>query len=156
MSTTRQHHFKLTQVCFISSNTNAQCLVAPDKLEVCFHPQCSESAAAIRGSQPLIRNGNYYYWEVTAFDKTYGTSVMFGICTKDQELHMNSYCNLVGIDQQGWSLSHKGFIWHDGKYARYTNTFPPDQTVTVGVLLNTMRGELSFFMVSSRALILSA
>lgn len=83
------------------------------------------------------------------FDKTYGTSVMFGICTKKQALHANDYCNLIGLDDQGWSLSHKGTIWHNGKPTQYTQAFPANQTVTICILLNTMRGELSYFMVSS-------
>lgn len=123
-----------------------QCVVSEDKLEVCFHPQCSESAAAIRGSEPLKRDGNYYYWEITVFDKTYGTSVMFGLCTSKQSLHSNEYCNLIGLDEHGWSLSHKGLIWHDGKYANFTQTFPANQTITIGLLFDTMRGELSYFM----------
>lgn len=96
---------------------------------------------------PLVRNGNYYYWEVTVFDKTYGTSVMFGLCTKDQPLHVNDYCNLVGLDQNGWSLSHKGLIWHGGRHAQYSDVFPANQTVTIGILFNSMRGEISYFMV---------
>lgn len=124
-----------------------QCVVYPDKLEVCFHPQCSESAAAIRGSQPLVRNGNYYYWEIEVLDKAYGTSVMFGVCTKEQKLHANDYCNLVGLDREGWSLSHKGLIWHNTKMCPYVNPFPANQPITLGILFNTMRGELSYFMV---------
>lgn len=121
--------------------------MSPDKLEVCFHPECSEGAAAIRGSEPLIRNGNHYYWELVVYEKVYGTSVMFGLCTKDQSLHANDYCNLIGLDQNGWSLSHKGLIWHEGKHARYSHLFPTNQTITLGLLFNTMRGELSYFMV---------
>ena len=113
---------------------------------MCFHPHCSESSAAIRGSKPLVRNGNYYFWEVTVFDKTYGTSVMFGLCNKKQRLHVNDYLNFIGLDENGWSLSHKGLIWHGGKCSRFTPVFPEHQTVTVGLLFNTMRGELSFFL----------
>lgn len=71
---------------------------------------------------------------------------MFGLCNKRQELHANDYCNLIGLDENGWSLSHKGLIWHDGKSSQFTRLFPINQTVTVGLLFNTMRGELSFFL----------
>lgn len=79
-------------------------------------------------------------------DKAYGTSVMFGVCTKRQLMHANDYCNLVGLDRFGWSLSHKGLIWHAGNNIQYTKPFPKDQSVTLGILLNTMRGEVSYFM----------
>lgn len=73
---------------------------------------------------------------------------MFGLCTLDQQLHANDYCNLIGLDRNGWSLSHKGSIWHAGKQAKYTQLFPPNQSITLGLLFNTMRGELSYFIVS--------
>lgn len=73
---------------------------------------------------------------------------MFGLCNKQQQLHANEYCNLIGLDTNGWSLSHKGLIWHNGKNEQYTGEFPRNQTVTIGLLYNTMRGELSYFMVS--------
>lgn len=122
------------------------CIVSEDKLEVCFHPECSESTVAIRGSRALQRNGNYYYWEVSVYDKTYGTSVMFGLCTKEQSMHVNDYCNLIGLDRNGWSLSHKGLIWHNGQRSDYTQIFPANQSITVGMLFDTMRGELSYYM----------
>lgn len=79
-------------------------------------------------------------------DKTYGTSVMFGVCTLKQSLHANDYCNLIGLDENGWSLSHKGLTWHNGKQSQYTQMFPSNQPITIGILFNTMRGELSYFM----------
>lgn len=80
------------------------------------------------------------------FEKTYGTSMMFGVCTKGQQLHLNEYRNLIGLDGNGWSLSHKGLIWHRGKYAQYTDLFPPNQPITIGLLYNSNLGELSYFM----------
>lgn len=123
-----------------------QCVVSGDRLSLCFHPQCSESAAACRGNEPFRRNGNYYYWEIHVQDKIYGTSVMFGLCTKQQRLHANEYCNLVGLDEWGWSLSHKGLAWHQGKNRQFTKMFPTLQPITIGLLYNTMRGDLSYFM----------
>lgn len=113
---------------------------------MCFHPKSSESSAAIRSCEPLRRNGNYYYWELKVFDKAYGTSVMFGVCTKQQLVHATDYCNLVGLDRTGWSLSHKGLVWHNGNSTQYMNPFPRDQSVILGILFNTMRGEISYFM----------
>lgn len=139
----------LTSLSFLPSFKMArpkQRLLSDDKLEVCFHPECAESTAAIRGSQPFRQNGNYYYWEVTIYDKIFGTSMMLGLCTEDQALQRADYCNLIGLDANGWSLSHKGLIWHDGKVARYTNDFGANQDTTIGLLFDTMRGELSYLI----------
>lgn len=73
---------------------------------------------------------------------------MFGVCTKEQKLHALDYCNLIGLDQHGWSLSHKGLLWHNGEYARYTSIFPEQGTVKIGLFFDTMRGQLSYFIVS--------
>lgn len=121
-------------------------LISEDQLEVCFHPEISATAAAIRGSEAFKINGNYYYWELRISEKCYGTSVMFGLCTDKQALHCREYCNLIGLDDQGWSLSHKGLAWHAGQYKHYTRTFPTDQVINIGLLFDTMRGELSYFM----------
>lgn len=98
-----------------------------------------------------MRNGNYYYWEIEVLDKAYGTSVMFGVCTKEQKLHVDDYCNLVGLDREGWSLSHKGLIWHSTKMSPYMDPFPANQPITLGILYNTARGELSYFMVCNHS-----
>lgn len=72
--------------------------------------------------------------------------MMLGLCTEDQALHKSDYCNLVGLDQNGWSLSHKGLIWHNGVYSKYTNDLTTNGSLTVGLLFDTMRGELSYFI----------
>lgn len=71
---------------------------------------------------------------------------MFGLCTRNQNLCQNQYCNLIGLDENGWSLSHHGLVWHGGKHVKYANMFPRHQTVTVGILYDTMRGELSYLI----------
>lgn len=140
-SSSREHKWYWSE-----TDKSHECVVSEDKLGLCFHPHCSESAAACRAAEPLKRNGNYYYWEIHVHDKIYGTSVMFGLCTAKQRLHANDYCNLVGLDEFGWSLTHKGLVWHGGTGMQYTSIFPINQPITVGLLYNTMRGELSFFM----------
>lgn len=71
---------------------------------------------------------------------------MFGLCTKQQPMHANDYCNLIGLESSGWSLSHKGFIWHNGQSKQYMRSFPSNESVKLGILFNSMRGELSYFM----------
>lgn len=78
---------------------------------------------------------------------------MFGLCTKDQKLHSNDYCNLIGLDQHGWSLSHKGTLYHKGEKSQFSALFPQNQPVTVSLLFDTMRGQLSYFVVSTISLI---
>lgn len=73
---------------------------------------------------------------------------MFGVCTKEQNLSANDYCNLIGLDKHGWSLSHKGHLWHNGECNQYTSIFPEHGTVKIGLFFDTMRGQLSYFMVS--------
>lgn len=34
--------------------------------------------------------------------------MMFGIGTRKARLHVNSFTNLLGEDENGWGLSHKG------------------------------------------------
>lgn len=123
-----------------------KCVVNKDRLSLCLHPNSSESTAACLAAEPLRRNGNYYYWEIQVHDKIYGTSVMFGLCSNRQRMHANDYCNLIGLDDCGWSLSHKGLAWHNGLASQYTSMFPVNQPITIGLLYDTMRGELSYFM----------
>lgn len=38
-------------------------------------------------------------------------SMMFGIGTKNVRLHINVFKNLLGEDEHGWGLSHKGYYY---------------------------------------------
>lgn len=128
------------------------CHLDEGNTRVLFHPECAEGAAAIRGSRPFRRDGSIYYWEIKVLSKLFGTSTMFGVCTKKQRLSPKRgsevpFCNIIGLDEEGWSLSHKGYVWHDGDFQNYTNPLPIENA-TIGVLLDTSRGELSFYVVS--------
>lgn len=39
--------------------------------------------------------------------------MMFGIGTRKARLHVNSFTNLLGEDENGWGLSHKGKLVQD-------------------------------------------
>jgi len=131
-----------------SKQESLKCLISSSGKIVHFHPDCSEGTVACMTEEPLRRDplNRYYYLEIKILDKAYGTSVMFGLCTKRQRLQSPNYCNLIGSDNQGWSLSHKGLIWHSGSERPYSSHFPLNRPIKLGLLYNTMTGKLSYFM----------
>jgi len=42
---------------------------------------------------------------------------MFGVVGAAARLHVDSFVNLLGEDEHGWALSHKGTLWHRGRSA---------------------------------------
>ena len=53
-------------------------------------------------------NGGKHYWEVRLENRVFGTSMMIGVGTKKCRLHADAFVNVIGEDDQGWGLSHKG------------------------------------------------
>lgn len=51
----------------------------------------------------------------------------------------------AGEDEHGWGLSHKGLLWHAGKWSPYTKPFRENEPTTVGILFDGIAGTLSFF-----------
>jgi SPRY domain-containing SOCS box protein 3 len=37
--------------------------------------------------------------------------MMFGIATKKARVHADAFVNIIGEDEHGWGLSHKGKAW---------------------------------------------
>ncbi|CAL4200105.1 unnamed protein product, partial [Meganyctiphanes norvegica] len=109
-----------------------------------FHPNWSHGTAAVRGSSPL-QGSNHYYWEVEVSQRLFGTAVMFGVCTSKARLHADAFVNLVGEDEHGWGMSHKGTVWHGGKSRPYTQPFRENRPTTVGVLLDVDNNRLGFY-----------
>lgn len=70
---------------------------------------------------------------------------MFGIGTKHARLHVNSFINLLGEDKNGWGLSHKGLLWHNGVALHYTKKFKENQGTTVGLLFDGIAGTLTYY-----------
>lgn len=70
---------------------------------------------------------------------------MFGIATLGARLHANSFCNLLGEDENGWGLSHKGVLCHNGRQMQYTKPFPENQSTTIGILFDSELGTLTYF-----------
>lgn len=112
-------------------------------LSLFSHPAWSNGTAAVRGSRVL--NGGRHYWEVRVNQRVFGTSLMFGIGTRKAQLYRGSFVNLLGIDRESWGLSHKGLIWHGGESKEFTDSFPENESTTIGLLFDGHKGTLQYF-----------
>ncbi|XP_023211194.1 SPRY domain-containing SOCS box protein 3-like isoform X1 [Centruroides sculpturatus] len=108
-----------------------------------FHPNWSNGTAGVRGTR--ILNRGRYYWEVKVSQRIFGTSMMFGIGTKKARLHVDAFVNMLGEDGQGWGLSHKGLLWHNGEWRQYTKPFRENEATTVGILFDGRQGTLTYY-----------
>ncbi|KAK3730700.1 hypothetical protein RRG08_041480 [Elysia crispata] len=113
------------------------------KTGVTFHPHWSNGTAGIRSYEPLL--GDFNYWEIHVGNRVFGTSLMFGVSTKKARLHANEFTNMLGEDDQGWGLSHRGRVYHGGESHPYCKPFQEYTVVVVGILLDRVTGQLSFF-----------
>lgn len=108
-----------------------------------FHPNWSNGTAGVRGTVPL--NNGVHYWEIHISQRIFGTSMMFGVGTKQARLHVDAFVNLLGEDNHSWGLSHKGLIWHSGKWRQYTKAFRENESTTIGLLLDWFQGTLTYY-----------
>lgn len=70
---------------------------------------------------------------------------MFGIGTRKARLHADAFTNLLGEDDQGWGLSHKGLLWHAGRWYHYTKPFRENEATTIGILFDGIAGTLTYY-----------
>lgn len=108
-----------------------------------FHPNWSNGTAGVRGTQVL--NHGVHYWEIQVSQRVFGTSMMFGVATKAARLHVDAFVNLLGEDDQSWGLSHKGLLWHSGKWRQYTKAFRENEAATIGMLFDWYQGTLTYY-----------
>lgn len=108
-----------------------------------FHPNWSSGTAGVRGTRVL--NNGRYYWELGISQRIFGTSMMFGIGTRRARLHVDAFTNMLGEDEHGWGLSHKGLLWHGGRWTHYTKPFRENEATTVGVLFDGITGTLTYY-----------
>ncbi|EEB16373.1 SPRY domain-containing SOCS box protein, putative [Pediculus humanus corporis] len=108
-----------------------------------FHPNWSSGTAGVRGTRAL--DAGRYYWELKVSQRIFGTSMMFGIATRQARLHANTFTNLLGEDNQGWGLSHKGLLWHGGKWSPFTKPFRENEPTTIGILFDGVAGTLTYY-----------
>ena len=86
-----------------------------------------------------------FFWEIQVTDRLFGTSMMFGIATRNCNVHADSFVNLIGSDSNGWGLSHKGILWHDSLWSKYTKPFKENTATRIGMLYDGHRGTLTYF-----------
>lgn len=71
--------------------------------------------------------------------------MMFGIGTDEARLHANKFINLLGEDENGWGLSHKGLLWHRGTGLHFTKRFIENQATQIGLLFDGINGTLTYY-----------
>ncbi|XP_036329305.1 SPRY domain-containing SOCS box protein 3-like [Rhagoletis pomonella] len=108
-----------------------------------FHPNWSKGTAGVQGKRPL--NNGRFYWELHVSQRVFGTSIMFGIGTKQARLHANSFRNMLGENEHGWGLSHKGVLWHKGVALLYTKRFKENHPTVIGILFDGIEGTLTYY-----------
>lgn len=105
-------------------------LYGPNLRVARFHTNWSSGTAGVRGTRAL--SVGRYYWEICIGKRIFGTSMMFGVATRRARLHADTFTNLLGEDDQGWGLSHKGLLWHNGKWSHFTKPFSENEPTTIG------------------------
>ncbi|XP_017043799.1 SPRY domain-containing SOCS box protein 3 [Drosophila ficusphila] len=118
-------------------------LSGPNSRTVHFHPNWSKGTAGVQGKRSL--NNGRYYWELHVSQRVFGTSIMFGIGTKSARLHANAFRNMLGENEHGWGLSHKGVLWHKGVALLYTKRFRENHPTQIGVLFDGIEGTLTYY-----------
>ena len=108
-----------------------------------FHPNWSNGTAGVRGTR-ILNNGRYY-WELNVSQRIFGTSMMFGIGTKNARLHVDAFVNMLGETVDSWGLSHKGILWHNGNHRRYTDSFKENISTTIGIYFDGLAGTLTYY-----------
>jgi SPRY domain-containing SOCS box protein 3 len=97
----------------------------------------------VRGTRVL--NNGRFFWELHLSRRIFGTSMMFGVGTQSARLHADSFTNLLGEDKNGWGLSHKGLLWHGGRWTHYTKPFKENVPTKIGILFDGINGTLSYY-----------
>lgn len=119
--------------------------LSENDLKVDFHNGYSYGTAAIRGTKSL-EQGRHHYWEVKMLTFVYGTDIMVGLGTNKVDLNSTKhvFCSFLGLDNESFGYSYKGYIQHGGVKRSYGACF--GQGCLVGVHLDTWRGTLEFYL----------
>ncbi|XP_017153390.1 SPRY domain-containing SOCS box protein 3 [Drosophila miranda] len=125
------------------NRSNEVVLSGPNFRTVHFHPNWSKGTAGVQGKRPL--NNGRFYWELHVSQRVFGTSIMFGIGTRSARLHANAFRNMLGENEHGWGLSHKGVLWHNGVALLYTKRFRENHSTQIGVLFDGIEGTLTYY-----------
>lgn len=118
-------------------------LYGPKQRIAHFHPNWSNGTAGVRGTRVL--NGGRFYWEIHVSQRIFGTSMMFGIGTREARLHVDAFVNMLGEDEHSWGLSHKGLLWHGGQNKQYIKPFRENIATTIGLFFDGVIGTLTYY-----------
>ncbi|KAK1118426.1 hypothetical protein K0M31_015125 [Melipona bicolor] len=120
-------------------------ILSENNLEVKFHNGYSYGTAAVRGTK-VLEKGRHHYWEVKMLTSIYGTDIMVGVGTNKVDLNSTKhvFCSFLGLDQESFGFSYRGYIQHAGEKRNYGPCF--GQGSLVGIYLDTWRGTLEFFL----------
>lgn len=104
-----------------------------------FHPYYAYGTAAVRANLELTKNTRAF-WEVMV-NEVYGTSIMFGIGTKQMPLSTPLiFDNLLGGSQhygESYGLSHHGVFFNGSNNCRqFCEAFPSGTECRVGVVFD--------------------
>ncbi|RNA10696.1 SPRY domain-containing SOCS box 3-like [Brachionus plicatilis] len=113
--------------------------ILPDSKTVLFFDGLeSKGTAATRLDMPVTFGS--FYFEFTVREPLFGTAVMFGLGTEDIRLSYDdyNYVPLIGMNQNGWALSYKGTVWHNGKYKKFCEPFFEENTC-IGMLYHNKK-----------------
>uniref|UniRef100_A0A914GWN1 B30.2/SPRY domain-containing protein n=1 Tax=Globodera rostochiensis TaxID=31243 RepID=A0A914GWN1_GLORO len=121
-----------------------------DGFGVQFHPLFSYGTASVWGECALDELTRAY-WEV-AVDEVYGSSMMFGIGTRDAlQTVPFGFVDLLGgvgrLGDQAYGLSHKGSIFHAGTstpFCERLRSMDGPCTCTVGILFDGPSARIGF------------
>uniref|UniRef100_A0A1I8AP82 B30.2/SPRY domain-containing protein n=1 Tax=Steinernema glaseri TaxID=37863 RepID=A0A1I8AP82_9BILA len=114
---------------------------------VVFHPDLSFGTAAARVNKPLT-SSTIAYWEIRVPHPLFGTSIMFGIGTKDARTTLPiSFNDLLGEDDCSIGLNHNGKLLFSGEKFDFCDPLSSGKPegVTLGVLFNGPQASLTFF-----------
>ncbi|CAF0736182.1 unnamed protein product [Didymodactylos carnosus] len=137
-----------TKICEVDSSRNEcykPCIipnVIVDGDYIMFHPRRSSSTCVLLGNCPLPSTGKHY-WELF-IPAVYGTSIMFGVATKQQKLSCTGFKDLIGTDENGWGLSHNGYLWQNGTCKRYMKPLQVLESALIGLLYDSDNDTLSY------------
>lgn len=133
------------------------CSIFPSKLEQrhSWHTwhACSELWTILLGDTRFtsclrhkVHSFAFHSMQIISFHAIFvSISMMFGIGTKDVRLEANKFINMLGEDNNGWGLSHKGIIWHGGRQLEFTKRFTENQATRIGLLFDGHRGTLTYY-----------
>ncbi|XP_031623808.1 SPRY domain-containing SOCS box protein 3-like [Contarinia nasturtii] len=111
--------------------------------KVYFHPNWSKGTAGVRGTHAI--NSCRHYWEIHVSHRVFGTSMMFGVGTANVRLNANMFVNMLGEDENGWGLSHKGLVWHGGFTYKFSEPFIENEATVIGIYFDGLNGTLTYY-----------